>query len=438
MKVIGIDIGTTTISTVVAETKDQVMIEAGTVPNESYMETENEWERIQNVAVIVEKAQKVLDDLITAFRDVAYIGLTGQMHGIVYVDKNGKCVSPLYTWQDGRGNVILPEKGKSLVSWICDVCKVNVATGYGLVTHTYNLIYHLVPEDAVYLCTISDYLGMVLTERKAPLLHVSNASSLGFFDIIKGRFMEEELKKIGVDTGILPEVTDEIQILGSYKGIPVGIGIGDNQASFLGSVGVQEGGILLNMGTGGQISVLSDTYFSMKGIETRPFINGKYLLVGASLCGGRAYAVLEKFFRSYAEAAGAGNGCQYELMAKLGAEGERKDDGMRVDTTFNGTRTNPLKRGSIFNISEDNFTPSGIIYGVLEGMARELYDMFEKIKDETGIEAKLLVASGNGLRKNELLCKICSRMFGTELVLAPCKEEAAMGAALSIRNRQEQ
>ena len=51
------------------------------------------------------------------------------------------------------------------------------------------------------------------------------------------------------------------------------------------------------MGTGGQISVLSGQYFSGDGIEARPFLNGKYLLAGASLCGGKAYALLEQFFR---------------------------------------------------------------------------------------------------------------------------------------------
>ena len=42
-----------------------------------------------------------------------------------------------------------------------------------------------------------------------------------------------------------------------------------------------------------------------------------------------------------------------------------------------------------------------------------------------------MVASGNGLRKNPVLCEIIEDMFGTELVLAECEEEAATGAAMS-------
>lgn len=106
-------------------------------------------------------------------------------------------------------------------------------------------------------------------------------------------------------------------MLGQYKGIPVTVALGDNQASFLGSVGFQENTVLLNMGTGGQISVLSDQLFEGNGIEARPFTKGKYLLVGASLCGGRAYAVLEKFFRSFYVQAGGDDRDLYEVMEKL-------------------------------------------------------------------------------------------------------------------------
>ena len=76
--------------------------------------------------------------------------------------------------------------------------------------------------------------------------------------------------------------------------------IGDNQAAFLGAVGNREDTGLVNMGTGGQVSMLSRQYFAKDGIEARPFLGGgTYLLAGASLCGGRSYALLEEFFRKF-------------------------------------------------------------------------------------------------------------------------------------------
>lgn len=431
MKSIGIDIGTTTISIVVMDSDSRNVVEARTIQNGSFITTENEWERIQDVSIIIEKAVAELDDLLERYTDVTSIGLTGQMHGILYTDRAGKCVSPLYTWQDGRGNQEYGETGVSLTDWIYDVCKVQAATGYGLVTHVYNCIHHLVPETAASLCTIPDYMGMVLTGRTPPLLHISNAASLGFFDTVSGQFLEQELTMAGVDTDILPEVTGELQVMGSYRNIPVCVSIGDNQASFLGSVGTQDGGVLLNMGTGGQISVLSEQYFCCQGIEARPFINGKYLLVGASLCGGRAYAILERFFRELVEAVSGEASSQYDVMAKLAEEGALEADGMQIKTTFSGTRVNPSERGCICNISEDNFTPANMTYGVLYGIVKELYDMYTQIKDGTGICAGHLVASGNGYRKNKMLQKISSEMFEAKLSLALYQEEAAGGAAIS-------
>ena len=54
MKVIGIDIGTTTISLVVLDTEKKAVLESRTVPNGTFIRTEKEWERIQNPDRIVE------------------------------------------------------------------------------------------------------------------------------------------------------------------------------------------------------------------------------------------------------------------------------------------------------------------------------------------------------------------------------------------------
>lgn len=469
MKAIGIDIGTTTISAVLLDTGKQQVITSKTIANDSFIKTEQEWERIQDVSVIIPKAKAVLDEFLDAYEGITAIGLTCQMHGILYLNQEGQCISPLYTWQDGSGNqLFLPEernktkdaadteKQESFAAWALRITGRNCASGYGLVTHLYHVKKNLVPEHAVKICAIGDYLGMILTGRTKPLSHTTNAASFGFFDVKNGCFDETALEAVGLKADILPEVTGDFAVLGTYRGLPVTAAIGDNQASFLGSVGVQKSVLLVNMGTGGQISVLSDEFFEAPGIEARPFTAGTYLLAGASLCGGRAYAILEKFFRMYAAAAGMETSSQYAVMEKLAsAEAVRlgmeagdsdlrevlqtdndtaKDlqtDKMQVTTTFNGTRVDPSLRGSIMNISEDNFTPEGLVYGVLDGMAQELYDMFLLIQKGIGVKAEKIVASGNGLRKNAVLRDIFSRKFRADLTMARYEEEAACGAAIS-------
>ena len=140
---------------------------------------------------------------------------------------------------------------------------------------------------------------MNLTGRKRALIHASNAAGFGFFDGYHMCFMKEELGRIGIQEKWLPEVCGAMQELGTYRNRIVTTAIGDNQASFLGAVGNENGTLLVNIGTGGQISVLSDQYFAEDGIEARPFLDGKYLLVGASLCGGKAYALLEELLQTY-------------------------------------------------------------------------------------------------------------------------------------------
>lgn len=490
MKTIGIDIGTTTISGVVLDAEAGAVAASKTVDNGSFIETSRAWEKIQDVSVITDKASELLDELLAQHPDVSAIGLTGQMHGILYTDSEGNCVSPLYTWQDGRGglsadadtaeNAVLTEgeasaenagaaeeeasaenagaaageasagnavlaEGKTsaenagaahretLSEEVRRKTGREIAAGYGLLTHLYNQRHGEVPEGAAYLCTIADYFGMVLTGRKRPLVHVSNAASLGFFDCERLCFDRRALQQLAVDEGLLPEVTEDFAVLGQYRGLPVCAALGDNQAGFLGSVGYQKNTLLVNMGTGGQISMMSDHYVQIPGIETRPFNKGTYLLAGASLCGGRAYAILEAFFRAYAaELSGQEVPPQYEVMERL-ARSEQENT-LRVSTLFAGSRAEPELRGSVTNICEDNFTPGQLIRGVMTGMARELYEMYRKIAYSTGIRAELLVASGNGLRKNALLRGIFSEMFGAELRPARFEEEAACGAALAAGN----
>ena len=144
---------------------------------------------------------------------------------------------------------------------------------------------------------------MKLTGRKSPLIHPTNAASLGFFDIKKGAFITEALDKLGTDTDILPKIGNDFSIVGYYNDIPVHIAIGDNQASFIGTLGTDEGSLLVNVGTGSQVSlVCSEPEAVDEGFEMRPFVGGRYLKCYSALCGGSAYAVIERYMPDYKDA----------------------------------------------------------------------------------------------------------------------------------------
>ena len=435
MKAIGIDIGTTTVCGVVMDLENRQVLEARTLPNDSFLMSED-WEKIQDAQQLVDKAARLAEELMDKYADVSAVGLTGQMHGIVYLDAEGKAVSPLYTWEDGSGDQKLPD-GLSMVERLRKYGQVPAATGYGCVTYLYHVRTGKVPENAVTFCTVMDYLGMVLTGRHAPLVHVSNAAGLGLFLPETLTFLTDILEKEGGKASFLPEVTTEVAVLGTCRGIPVTAALGDHQAACLGSIGFEENVWSVNVGTSGQISVISKEFFSAPGIDVRPYLNGCYLLTGAALCGGRSYAILEKFFRAFAAEAGFDDGPQYDVLFRLAEKADENAGGMVVETTFSGTREDPEKRGCILHVSEMNFTPANLTRGFLQGIVNELYAFHQKICEKSGIGDVRLIASGNACRRNPELRRLFSETFGAEIVLARFTEEAASGAAISTIYRRE-
>lgn len=187
--------------------------------------------------------------------------------------------------------------------------------------------------------------------------------------------------------------------------------------------------MLVNVGTGGQFSVYTPTYMTCPGLETRPFPGGGYLLGGASLCGGRAYALLEQFLRETAEAmTGQSLDSVYSAMERLLASTSRPDDLPTLTPLFGGTREDPTLRASITGLDTANFTPRHLLWAMLEGMAQELWTMCCRYTDAGGRPARL-IGSGNGLRLNRHLQDCFSRRFGQVLAMSDAEEEAAVGAA---------
>ncbi|MDO4466731.1 MAG: FGGY family carbohydrate kinase [Bacillota bacterium] len=133
MKTIGIDIGTTSISGVVYDLERNKVIHSLSKEHQSSINTDKEWEKIQDVNILVQISKSILDILLEKTPDCVGIGLTGQMHGILYVDSDGKAISSLFTWQDGR---VLED---NLLDTLQKKTQSPVSSGYGLATHIYNL-----------------------------------------------------------------------------------------------------------------------------------------------------------------------------------------------------------------------------------------------------------------------------------------------------------
>ena len=424
---IGLDIGTTSISAVAVESSTGALLRAVTVPNGGVLPSPDGVSRLQAPTRIAETALELKESLALEFSPVAAIGVTGQMHGILYLDRAGRAASPLYTWQDGRGN--LPYAGSTYAAQLSARSGYALASGFGLVTHFINREHNLVPAEAVTFCAIQDYIAMLLTRRETPLLHASNAASFGCFDLAAQAFDRSAMEKAGLDHSILPAVTAETAVIGQDGSVPVAIAIGDNQASVLGSLR-ENGDLLVNIGTGSQVSAVVSAPAPFPAGAVRPYVEGKFLLVGSPLCGGRAYALLHRFFARCAQRFGGDGRDVYDVMNDMAAE-QPDVHTLIVDPRFCGTRNDPTLRGSVSGISEENFTPEQLTRGVLWGMADELHELYMQMP--LASPAAGLVGSGNGVRKNPVLRQYLEEQFGLKLKLPAHREEAAFGEYSSPR-----
>lgn len=415
---LGVDLGTTTLSLIVVDVRADAVVYRLTLLNDSRLPLSQD-QSLQDAQRIAELTLDAVASLLDAFPGICAIGVTGQMHGILCLDEQGNAVSPLYTWQN-------PLAGSELCEEIFAQTGHRVYPGYGHAT-----LYALarsggLPENARQYCTIMDYIVMRLTGRKTPLMHSTNAASLGLWDLREGRFDERALAALNLAPLRAPITVSTLRAAGLHGGIPVCVAVGDNQASFFGSIQDEAHSLLLNYGTGSQLSLVCASPDTPGG-EIRPYFADQYLLCRSALCGGRAYAMLERFFASFACEAGLSGGSQYETLGALCERAYAEGKRLTVNTQFCGTRENPDLRGSILDIGEDSFTPGALALGVVQGMVNELHEGFDPAAHP---QLRRLVASGNAVRKNPMLRRLLSETFSMPLLLTAHQEEAALGAAL--------
>jgi len=270
----------------------------------------------------------------------------------------------------------------------------------------------------------------------------TSAASRGLFNIRTCDWDPSLIERLGLPTVVFPGVhaagephgkltASAAGETGLPAGLPVCVGLGDNQASFYGSVSDLANTVLVNVGTGGQVTAYSDRFRYAGGLETRPFPGG-YLLVSAGLCGGRTYALLERFFRQVGDMTGKGGPTStlFGTMNALAGTVPSGAEGLRCEPIFTGTRQNPELRGAFSGISAENFTPAHITRALLEGMAAIFRHGYLEIQSALGHPRRQLVGAGNGLRENPVLAGIVGDEFGMPLAVPRHREEAAFGAAL--------
>jgi sedoheptulokinase len=272
------------------------------------------------------------------------------------------------------------------------------------------------------------------------------AASWGLYDLVAGDWNAAFLERLDLPAWLLPPILgsgDELGGLVSHvawqvglpAAIPVFNPIGDVQAAFLGSVAEPETTVLFNLGTGGQICWMVPHFESpSERVETRPLLGRRHLRVGASLCGGAAYAWLNRTVRSWLSEFGVERDEQtvYARLNALASACERPEP-LRVRPTFLGVRGDPgIQWGAIEGIALDGIELGALARATFIGIVDELRDLYAAHASRME-KYRQVVGTGGGVQNNRLLPTLIEDRFGLA-VHVPCHQEtAAVGAALLPR-----
>ena len=365
---------------------------------------------------------------------VSGIGFSGQMHGVLLADDSGAPVTPFYTWRDAR----VAEDDPILSHGDPAANGCGLHPGYGGVTLAW-LARNGQTHPSATALSIAGFVAARVGGAAA--IDPTHAASWGILDLRTGDWNTNQTTALGITPANLPPLTDCARPLGQLNAdvasrlglrpdVQVCAPLGDNQASFIGVAGLGGKAAVLNLGTGGQLSVPTGSFAPRSGLETRPLPFGGYLLVGASLCGGWSYAYLCDFFRDTVHALTGNTPTREDVYARMNAwaGSETETGGLRCDTRFLGVRGVPGQRGAIHGINTVNLTPAKLTRAVLEGMVNELLDMMPR--EALGCLDSIL-ATGNAVRRNPVMQSLIESLSGKPCALAETQEEAAAGAAIA-------
>ncbi|MCW4021114.1 MAG: FGGY family carbohydrate kinase [Candidatus Bathyarchaeota archaeon] len=451
----GVDMGTTKIAALLLDTSSGDIKAINVVPNRSEVTNVNdkakgrsEWDAEKAAELTFKAIAGVTKH--SALRKIEGICVTGQMHGTVLVSPDRRVLTPFIGWQDRRCDEKMRGRDISYIDRMIELAGehgfqregCHPATGYMGSTLFWLKENNALPSEPATACFLPDYIVMRMTGQP-PVTDPTNAGSSGIFDIVSRQWDSALIRKLGIPSDLMLEVKNSGEVLGGLtaeaaektglaRGTPVCVACGDNQASFFGSVADRRDTALVNIGTGGQISLWVPEYTAAKEVDTRCFLDESYLLVGAGTCGGRSYALLNRFFLEVGRAFFGAKGDEelYGEMTRLAAKTPPGSDGLTCDPLFTGTRLNPNLRASWLGMSELNFTPGHLARALLEGVAQRFKTMYDGMLESAVSPRVRLVGSGNGVRKNQLLAKILSDKFGMPLQVPVNTEETALGAAI--------
>jgi sedoheptulokinase len=425
----GIDVGTTGIELLLADLERFRIAARFSAPVRRIL-SGNPYAFEQDAAGIAASVRELFGKLKLP---VSSVGVTGQVHGIVYTDEALKPLSPLYTWLDRRG--VEPWKGSTPQSALEEKTGIRLPAGWGLLTHYANRLFGRVPAGARRVMGIAELVAGILTASPLSRTDDSMMASFGAWES-PGVYRNSLIAEVfSPDCPAFLEAAPPFAVAGKlvkevFPGAaPVAYPVGDNQTGFFGAIPRPDESCLISIGTSGQISFFSTSAACPAGMELRPYLGKGYLRVGATLTAGKSYEALFALVKEIIHVSGGriGDEAVFALM-KQAAKAAGKTS-LVFETTLGGTRREAAKRGAITGIGLDNFRLGDLALSAIDGIVREIADFTVPAGGASLDGISYVTVTGSAPEKNALFIEAVRRQFGRD-VRIPAFNGAGFGAAI--------
>ncbi len=443
---LGIDVGTTSTKTVLIDENGSVISSATKeypldVPKAGWAQQDpSDWYQ-----AAIDTIKEVIANANVKPEQIKALGLSGQMHGSVFLDKNNEVIRPAILWCDQRTekqcqqiydifgyegfiklsfNQALPGFTAPKILWL----KENEPENYKKVAQI------LLPKD---------YVRFMLSGTFAT--EVSDAAGTVMMDIAKRDWSDEILEGMGLTRDLLPKVFESPVIsskvnehtarqTGLVEGTPIVGGASDNAAGAIGSGIIREGLVSDSIGTSGVVFATSDKPVYDPQGRVHAFchaIPGKWHFTGVTLSAAgslkwyyEGFGANEEFRKKYPDKQG------YALLNKQAENVEPGSESLLFLPYLSGERTphgDPYARGVFFGISYRH-TQDHFVRAIMEGVSFSQHDCLEIIKQQNITPDKVVMFGGGA--KSKVWRQILADILNSKIVTLNIEEGPAYGVAL--------
>lgn len=444
--ILGVDLGTSGTKTVLFD-KTGKKIASSTVeyelftPKNGWAEQDpNDWlnATISTIKHVVQKSG-------VAKEDIKGLGISGQMHGLVMVDKNGDVIRNAILWCDGRTGVecaeITEKVGKERL--------IEISANPALTGFTAGKVVWVKkhePENyakCYKMLLPKDYVRFKLTGNYGA--EVSDASGTNLFDINTKEWSKEILDKLEVDINLLPEIKNSVDVAGKITdkiaeqtGLStdtlVCYGAADNAAAAIGTGVVSTGKAFTTIGTSGVIFVHSDKPLIDKKGRVHTFCSAvpdKYTLMSCTLSAGMSLKWFrDNFCNEEISVAKHLNKDSYDIINEGVANIPIGSDKLIFLPYLMGERSPILdekSRGVFFGLNTIH-TKYHMLRAIMEGVMFSQWHCLDVIR-ELGVSTNLMYACGGGA-KSDLWRAMMADMYNVDVTTVKNEEGPALGVAI--------